>query len=1221
MFTPYINQPSHIPIQGRSFALVSVLILALILSLSFGPLATPGNLPAPAISLEQVQLPLAFVPNLGQTNAAVHFQAHDLGRTLYFTKNSVVLVLPVEADSAPLTAALEFKDANAASLISGGEYLSGVVNYIVGDDPASWRTNLPTFSSITYRELYPGIDLHYDGASGQLKGTYTVAPGADPAQIRWHFAGAAALAIDRVTGDLLVKLASVETTLVSSLVERAPVAWQEVNGQRVPVTARYVLEGGYAGFALGAYNPRLPLVIDPTLVYSTYLGGSNFDTAEGMVIDSHGNVYVTGTTGSHDFISGAVAGEDAYVLKINAAGSALVYSTILGGSIDDEGTDIGIDSAGQAYITGYTDSPDFPTQNAAQSACSTYFGACTGEAFLAKLSADGSALLYSTYHGGSMGEDAEGVAVVDAENVYIVGSTSSANFPTRNALQPALGGVVDAFVARFDTTKNGIDSLVYSTYLGGSLSDYGSSIAVDVGGNVYLSGNTISTNFPTQAAFQATNHGNVDTFLVKLNPSGSSLVYSTYLGGSGEDNSYDIAVDGSGQVHVTGSTTSTNFPTHKPLQSTNLGWMDVFVTKLNAGGSALVYSTYLGGESADLGYGITTDGLGNAYVTGNTSSATFPMKDTLQAYGGDGDAFITKLNAGGELLYGTLLGGAQADYGDSVAVDGSGNAYVAGFTFSTDFPTLNPLQPANKGSTDLFVAKINDAGGGVVVPPPAEGPNLEGSTKFASQQTLAPGQSLEYTIRLLNNGTLPATVTVTDPVPAELAYMTGTASHSGTYNESNQTLTWSGIVVPVGSAVSLTFSVQPAMIVDDPTTVMNQATITVGDTNLLRLAGIVLLPEVEPGPKFAGAYKSASQHSLGPDEDLTYTIRIYNSGTEAATASVTDTVPVELAYLAGSVSGGGVYNEQTHTITWSDIVVPSGAGVSLTFEVEPAMVVAEPVEVINTAIINFNGETFQRSARIALLPVTPSSDRVPPVVESLTIADTDILTDPAVMLHIQASDDVGIRWMFLREWQLSTAPFPRWEVIQESGWVPFQEHYPWTLGDQDGTHFVGVWVADSGFNLSRLGRQAMDFASLVRPGATVPLNGLVPYMVYYPAGVEVTVTLTPTEGDADLYVWYPGNSGIPDRKSTLPEQVADTFTFTTPQAGVYLFLVHGYTEATYNLAFSDPGGNNAPVVSTAIKPGLGFDPVLPQSGLDPLSSSSANPPAGPTMLFVPMVRR
>jgi beta-propeller repeat-containing protein len=464
------------------------------------------------------------------------------------------------------------------------------------------------------------------------------------------------------------------------------------------------------GFVVGAYKADRPLVLDPVLVYSTYLGGSDRDFGYGIAVDRLGNAYVTGYALSSDFpTANALQAEnagsaDAFVMKLNAAGSALVYSTYLGGSGEDAGIGIGVDAFGAAYVVGATASTDFPTANALQ----VEFAGFPYDGFVTKLNAAGSALVYSTYLGGSDADNVIGIALDSSGNAYVTGYTFSTDFPTRIPLQPANAGSYDAFMSKLNAAGS---ALVYSTYLGGNGEDVAYGIAVDGSRNAYVGGYTFSIDFPTRNPFQPENAGGADAFVTRLNAEGSGLVYSTYLGGSGFDSAAGIAVDASRHAYVTGDTSSTTFPTRNAFQPENAGFNDAFVTRLNAEGSGLVYSTYLGGSGGDVGRGVAVDGSGNAYVTGDTSSTTFPTRNAFQPENAGGaDAFVTKLTTStvgwSALVYSTYLGGNGLDLGRGIAVDASGNAYVTGETTSTNFPTRNPFQPENAGGSDAFVSKI-----------------------------------------------------------------------------------------------------------------------------------------------------------------------------------------------------------------------------------------------------------------------------------------------------------------------------------------------------------------------------------------------------------------------------------------------------------------------------------------------------------------------------------
>jgi hypothetical protein len=653
------------------------------------------------------RLPLHFEANRGQTAERVKFLARGSGYTLFLTSTEAMLVLRKPA-TPPSIVRTRLLGANARPVVEGQQELPGRSHYFVGSDRKRWRKDVPQYARVEYKDVYPGVSLAYYGNQGQLEYDFVVKPGADPGSIRLGIEGADEIKVD-ADGNLHVCLPGGE------MLQRAPVVYQEISGTRKLIAGRFVLRGrAEVGFEVGPYVTGRQLVLDPVLIYSTYLGGSAEDLGH-VAVDASGSAYVAGYTTSTDFpTANALQAEnhgfyDAFVAKLNPAGSALVYSTYLGGSISEYATGIAVDASGNAYITGSTTSTDFPTANALQAEHGGLY-----DGFVAKLNSAGSALVYSTYLGGSGYDQGNGIAVDGAGSAYVTGYTSSTDFPTANAVQPEKRGSdteYDAFVTRLNAAGS---TLAYSTYLGGSAYDQGNGIAVDASGGAYLIGYTNSTDFPIANALQAENGGAVDAFLTKLDAAGSALVYSTYLGGSADDIGSGIAVDASGNPYLTGRTFSTDFPTRNPFQAANGGGVDAFVTRLNAEGSSLVYSTYLGGSADDAAADIAVDASRHAYITGYTISTNFPTRNPLQAAKhGAFDAFVAKFNttvAGattvGSLMYSTYLGGSGNDFGSSVAVDGSRNAYVSGSTASTDFPTRKALQPENAGDNDAFVSKI-----------------------------------------------------------------------------------------------------------------------------------------------------------------------------------------------------------------------------------------------------------------------------------------------------------------------------------------------------------------------------------------------------------------------------------------------------------------------------------------------------------------------------------
>jgi hypothetical protein len=603
---------------------------------------------------------------------------------------------------------MQFLGANPEPHVIGLEELPGKSNYFIGNDPENWRTEVSNYARIEYQEIYPGIDLYFYGNSAlgeKLEYDFIVAPGADPKDITLSFEGIDGLEIN-AQGDLVLH------TPGGEVIQHAPISYQELDCINDTIPGRYVLlENDWVSFQMDPYDPNKSLIIDPlVLSYSTYIGGNGFDPGSGITIDDSGNVYVVGGTNSSDFPTvnpfqpNLGGSNDCVVFKLNTDGSSLLYSTYLGGSkFEGGGFDIVVDDSGNAYVTGHTNSINFPTANPFQP-----FYRGMSDVFVTKLNADGSSLVYSTYLGGSSIDIGSCIAIDSSRNAYVTGYTFSDNFPTVNPFQPDhnSGFFSDVFVTRF--TSSGT-ALIYSTYLGGSRDDEGWGIAVDDSGNAYVSGSTKSFNFPTANPFQPAFSGSEDAFVTRLNSSGSALVYSTYLGGNGFDRSSDIVLNSFGNVLVTGWTNSNNFPTMNPFQPVSGGAQDVFVSQLNASGSALIFSTYLGGSGSESTLSIAVDDSGNAFVTGGTYSSNFPTVHPFQpALSVNQDAFVTQLNASGSaLVYSTYLGGSNDDdYGSDIAVDDSGNAFVTGWTNSDDFPTENPFQPDFAGSNDAFVTKL-----------------------------------------------------------------------------------------------------------------------------------------------------------------------------------------------------------------------------------------------------------------------------------------------------------------------------------------------------------------------------------------------------------------------------------------------------------------------------------------------------------------------------------
>ncbi|HEV3036861.1 MAG TPA: SBBP repeat-containing protein [Candidatus Angelobacter sp.] len=690
------------------------------------------------------KLPLSFEPNLGQSSSRVRFLSHGSGYTLFLTTEEAVLSF-ISSGSGTYRKASSVRlclaGARPEPQLTAEDALPGRSNYFIGNDPARWRKDIPQYSRVRYHDVYPGIDLVYYGNQGRLEYDFVVHPGADPKKIALRTEDSGRVQIDS-NGDLLLAAGD------HGVRWKKPTIYQTIAGQKKLIAGRYVMRSGRLGFRLGAYDPTRDLVIDPVLDYSTFLGQVGSGSARSIAVDRFGNAYVTGDTNNDTFpTKNPIQAQPTpgnffaiFIAKLNPEGTALVYSTYLSGSQLDSGRGIAVNSQAEAYITGLTLSPDFPTKNAVQPVKNST-DPFAFSAFVTKLNASGNELVYSTYLGGSGSDDAEGIAVDREGNAYITGSASSTDFPVVNAFQNSLRGGqfdVDAFVTKLNPSGR---KIIYSTYLGGTRGDSASAIAVDELGEAYVTGSTSSTDFPVQNAIQPQNAGgNSDVFVTKLNARGDGLIYSTYMGGAKNETGNAIAVDERGAAYVTGSTTSADFPTSQPIQSFNLGQpcappqplrhfacVDGFVFKIGPAGDRLDYSTFLGGTDTDSGSAIAVDESGNAYVTGGTQSADFPVRQPLQAFnlghnpnacgspqisGPCEDVFVTKIDREGTtLVYSTFLGGSSRDFPGSVAVDRRGSAYVFGSTFSSDFVTtpraFEPTPPGPAGTSN-FLTKISD---------------------------------------------------------------------------------------------------------------------------------------------------------------------------------------------------------------------------------------------------------------------------------------------------------------------------------------------------------------------------------------------------------------------------------------------------------------------------------------------------------------------------------
>ncbi|NDQ57249.1 MAG: choice-of-anchor D domain-containing protein [Acidipila sp.] len=908
-------------------------------------------------------LPLRFETNQGQAGNDAQFVARGPGYNVLLNGAEATLVLdrastparPVHttpqermreaqqrsADRAVVS--MEMVGANRATVAQGVGRLETKSNYFIGSDPSKWHRNVPNYARVRYQEIYPGVDLVYYGKDRRLEYDLLVAAGADPDVIRMRYTGAESMRVDR-DGALVLQVKGREIRQV------APNAYQTVAGETHSVTASYILKGTEVQIALGNYDRSQSLVIDPAIVYSTYFGGSGDDTGRAIAVDGSGNVYLTGdststnlpTTG-HTFPPFQAAlgsgGDSAYVAELNSTASAVIFATYLGGNTFDEGDAIAVDATG-VYVGGVTASSNFPvTVGAAQPTFLAAAGQTNG--WLAKLDPNGQNLIYATYLGGGGSDFVNSLTVDAAGIVYATGSTISGtinggnppDFPvTAGVVQPTFGGTNatpglsgtgDAFLTKLSADGT---TFLYSTYLGGSGDEEGWAILVDGSGNAFVAGDsTTTTQFPMPASPGVIQPGppaktvpaHFTAFVTEVNPTATALSFFTYLGGSGDDQLRGMARDASGNIYMTGSTTSPDFPVTagaaQPALAGGSPFGDAYVTKINATGTAKVYSTYLGGSDNDAGADIRVDTNGFAYVVGFTMSNNFPVTASAvqAALAGTQNAFITRLSPDGSLfVFSTYYGGTGVATTQRMALDASNSVYFTGFT-SSPFPTTaGVVQPVfGGGATDAFAVKVD-----ATVPVGASVPTL---VAFGNQ--------------MINTTSAPQTVTYTN-IGNQPLILSGVAI-SASYSQTNNCGTLPVTLAPGASCVfTLTFTPTANGATPGTLTLTDNAA---GSPRVVMLTG-------------TGTSASGPVASLTPSSTVTFGSQPVGTTSASQTVTLTNTGNATLNISNISALGGANPGDFT-SINTCGATLAANASCTFTFTFTPAAAGARSATVVITS--------------------------------------------------------------------------------------------------------------------------------------------------------------------------------------------------------------------------------------------------------------------------------
>jgi hypothetical protein len=939
---------------------------------------------APSIATVKNQygkLPLSFEPNVGQSGASVQYIARANGYSLFLSSKETAFLLKADSSAtqqgtkkvSPEVSRfergswlrLQFLHSSPNALMSPAEEQVGKINYLIGNDPKSWHVNIPTYAKVKQRNLYPGVDVVYYGTLQQLEYDFVVSPGANPRAIELAFSGADRVRLDE-NGNLTASVAAGDVCM------RKPLAYQQDRkGQRQLVAANYVLHGRHATVSVGSYDPKRELIIDPILEYSTYVGGSNIDGGNAIAVAQDKTAFIAGGTFSTDFPTAHPLqpnhggpddfSRDAFVAKISADGSTLLYATYLGGKNEDIANGIAVDTFGDAYITGTTLSPDFPvtpgsfnTECGGDGSCGATLNAqhlIVSNAFVTKLNPAGSALIYSGFLGEYENVKGQGIAVDANQIAYVTGQTDADFTPTvpivppnvppplfpitAGAAQTVEGGATDAYLAKISATGS---TILYSTYIGGNNEEIGYGVAVDASANAYVTGLSYSTNFPvTGNALQSANGGAADAFVTKINTAGGAFLYSTLLGGTGIDQGNGIAADANGNVYVAGESSSPGlFTAIRP----NGGNGDAFVAKINpslSGAASLLYFTYLGGSAADTAGGIAIDTNLNAYVTGSTVSPDFPVVGAVfqPAYGGgNADAFVTKLDPSGVIVYSTYLGGSNTESGNGIAVDSIGSAYVTGQTCSLDFPLTNPEQASSGGNCDAFISKVSVLNGIILNPNGLVFQSLNvGATSLPQTVTLTTGDSAVAINSVKIGGTNPGdfgqTTTCGSSVPL------GTqCTFSVTFSPTAVGLRKSSLIigdtengVPVTHVVALTGSTSTVQLSSSSldfgsqsigvTTAPQTVTVTNVGSSPLTISGVVASSDYA---ETNNCTKAPLQPSTNCVINVTYTAT--TSGPSLGALTITDNVPGSPQVVL--LNGTGMVPDFSITPNPSSVAVVAG---------------------------------------------------------------------------------------------------------------------------------------------------------------------------------------------------------------------------------------------------------------------------------------------------------